>query len=34
MALGTVYFIQTAELEKVMGLNLNKCYPVHDEDDV
>jgi hypothetical protein len=26
-----VYFIQTAALEKVRGLNLNKCYPVHDE---
>jgi hypothetical protein len=25
-----VYFIQTAALEKVRGLNLNKCYPVHE----
>jgi hypothetical protein len=28
--LPVVYFIQTAVLEKVRGLNLNKCYPVKD----
>jgi hypothetical protein len=28
--LTSVYFIQTGALEKVRGLNLNKCYPVHD----
>jgi hypothetical protein len=26
----SVYFIQTAALEKVRGLNLNKCYPVQE----
>ena len=27
-----VYFIQTAAIEKVRGLNLNKCCPVHDDE--
>ena len=30
MLLPLVYFIQTAALEKVRGLNLNKCYPVQE----
>ena len=29
-----VYFIQAVALEKVRGLNLNKCCPVHDDDEV
>jgi hypothetical protein len=29
-----VYFIQTGALEIVKGSNLNKCCPVHDDDEV
>jgi hypothetical protein len=27
----SVYFIQTAVLEKLRGLNLNKCYPEQEK---
>ena len=27
-----IYFIQTAALVNVRGLNLNKCCPVHDDE--
>jgi hypothetical protein len=29
-----VFKIQTAAIEIVKGLNLNKCCPVHDDDEV